>query len=268
MAFLDNLDRKISQLGQGAMQKTKNVSDSVRLSSAVKEEENKQMEIFRQMGSYYYRMYANQAEGQMKAWCDSVKASQAVIAQYQEQLKILKGVTYCPNCNAEVPLTSAFCSNCGAKMVPQTPVAPAVSGRVCPACGSPVEEGQRFCTNCGSGIPVAPAAPAAPAAPVVPEVSPAAPPAEEYVQEEVRQCGTCGAVLGEGQMYCTNCGSKYEEPQAAPVYEEVPAAPVFEEVPAAPVYEEPAAPAANVCPTCGKELKEGQMFCTNCGTRL
>lgn len=152
MAILDNLDKKISQFGQDALQKTKNVSESVRITSAMKEEENKQMEIFRQMGSYYYRTYADQAEGQMKAWCDSVEESQEVIRQYQEQLKVLKGVTYCPNCNAEVPLTSAFCSNCGAKMVSQVSAAPVPEGNACPACGSPVEEGQLFCTNCGTRL--------------------------------------------------------------------------------------------------------------------
>ena len=36
MAFLDNLDRKITSLGQGVAQKSKEVTDSVKISAALK----------------------------------------------------------------------------------------------------------------------------------------------------------------------------------------------------------------------------------------
>lgn len=276
MAFLNNLDKKLSEIGQGALKKTRDVSDTVKISGAIKDEESKQMEIFRQMGAYYYHTYSNQADGQMKAWCDAINASQALIKQYQEQLTILKGVAFCPNCNAEVPLTSAFCSNCGAKMVPQTSAAPVHSGRVCPGCGTPASEGQMFCTNCGTRIPA---------------VSAAMP---EPVVQEVRRCRSCGSELAEGQLYCTNCGSKYteqpayasevsitpniaEEPETGegPEIKEEQETPGMPYVMADPVPNPVPEPmteavhtAANRCPNCGKELREGQMFCTNCGTKL
>lgn len=218
MAFLTNLDRRLSEIGQGALKKTKDVSDTVKISSAIKDEENKQMDIFRQIGSYYYRTYAGQADGQMKAWCDSISASQALVKQYQDQLTILKGVAFCPNCNAEVPLTSAFCSNCGSKMVVKPPVVQMNTGKTCPACGAFLSEGQMFCTNCGSRVPETSAGAAVQEVKqdagetagydAIEKTSDAGVLEAEPVQQTARCCPNCGKELGEGQMFCTNCGTK------------------------------------------------------------
>ncbi|WP_207662751.1 zinc-ribbon domain-containing protein, partial [[Ruminococcus] lactaris] len=107
-----------------------------------------------------------------------------------------------------------------------------------------------------------------PAAPVYEE--PAAPAYEEVHIPEVTvpTCVKCGAVLEEGQKFCTVCGTKVEEEPAAPVYEE-PAAPAYEE-PVTPPYEEVHIPEVTVptCVKCGAVLEEGQKFCTVCGTKV
>ena len=75
---------------------------------------------------------------------------------------------------------------------------------------------------------------------------PAAPAYEEVHIPEVTvpTCVKCGAVLEEGQKFCTVCGTK--------------------------VGEEPAAPVQHMqsltCRSCGAALEEGQKFCTKCGT--
>lgn len=50
-------------------------------------------------------------------------------------------------------------------------------------------------------------------------------------------CTKCGAVLGDGQEFCTKCGMPKN------------------------------AAKANVCGKCGTELEEGQAFCSKCGQR-
>ena len=260
MAFFDEMDRKLSQFGQSVSNKSREVSEGMRLSSAIKAEEEKQNNLYREVGKYYFENCAANAEGQLKVLCDQIVASMELTSQYKQQQNVLKGMVSCPNCGAQIPANSGFCNACGSKIEKQVPPAPQPgAGKICPKCQKTVEADALFCTFCGNQFEAQPAAPAyeEPAVPAYEE--PAAPAYEEPA------------------------APAYEEP-AAPVYEE-PAAPAYEE-PAAPAYKEPAAPAYEepvtppyeevhipevtvpTCVKCGAVLEEGQKFCTVCGTKV
>ena len=295
MAFFDEMDRKLSQFGQSVSNKSREVSEGMRLSSAIKAEEEKQNNLYREVGKYYFENCAANAEGQLKVLCDQIVASMELTSQYKQQQNVLKGMVSCPNCGAQISANSGFCNVCGSKIEKQVSPAPQPgAGKICPKCQKTVEADALFCTFCGNQFEAQPAAPAyeEPAAPAYEEPAtpayeePAAPAYEESaapayeepaapayeepaapVYEEpaapayeevhipevtVPTCVKCGAVLEEGQKFCTVCGTKVEEE------------------PAAPVYEEPAAPVQHMqsltCRSCGAALEEGQKFCTKCGT--
>ena len=252
MAFFDEMDRKLSQFGQSVSNKSREVSEGMRLSSAIKAEEEKQNNLYREVGKYYFENCAANAEGQLKVLCDQIVASMELTSQYKQQQNVLKGMVSCPNCGAQISANSGFCNVCGSKIEKQVSPAPQPgAGKICPKCQKTVEADALFCTFCGNQFEAQPAAPAyeEPAAPANEE--PATPANEEPA------------------------APAYEEP-AAPAYEE-PAAPAYEE-PAAPAYEEPAAPAYEevhipevtvpTCVKCGAVLEEGQKFCTVCGTKV
>ena len=343
MAFFDEMDRKLSQFGQSVSNKSREVSEGMRLSSAIKAEEEKQNNLYREVGKYYFENCAANAEGQLKVLCDQIVASMELTSQYKQQQNVLKGMVSCPNCGAQISANSGFCNVCGSKIEKQVSPAPQPgAGKICPKCQKTVEADALFCTFCGNQFEAQPAAPAyeepaapayeepatqayeEPAAPVYEEPAapayeesaapayeepaapayeePAAPVYEESaapayeepaapvyeepaapVYEEpaapayeevhipevtVPTCVKCGAVLEEGQKFCTVCGTKVEEEPAAPVYEE-PAAPAYEE-PVTPPYEEVHIPEVTVptCVKCGAVLEEGQKFCTVCGTKV
>ena len=260
MAFFDEMDRKLSQFGQSVSNKSREVSEGMRLSSAIKAEEEKQNNLYREVGKYYFENCAANAEGQLKVLCDQIVASMELTSQYKQQQNVLKGMVSCPNCGAQIPANSGFCNACGSKIEKQVPPAPQPgAGKICPKCQKTVEADALFCTFCGNQFEAQPAAPAyeEPAVPAYEE--PAAPAYEEPA----------------APAYEEPAAPVYEEP-AAPAYEE-PAAPAYEE-PAAPVYEEPAAPAYEevhipevtvpTCVKCGAVLEEGQKFCTVCGTKV
>ena len=260
MAFFDEMDRKLSQFGQSVSNKSREVSEGMRLSSAIKAEEEKQNNLYREVGKYYFENCAANAEGQLKVLCDQIVASMELTSQYKQQQNILKGMVSCPNCGAQISANSGFCNVCGSKIEKQVSPAPQPgAGKICPKCQKTVEADALFCTFCGNQFEAQPAAPAyeEPAAPAYEE--PATPANEEPA----------------APAYEEPAAPAYEEP-AAPAYEE-PAAPVYEE-PAAPVYEEPAAPAYEevhipevtvpTCVKCGAVLEEGQKFCTVCGTKV
>ena len=287
MAFFDEMDRKLSQFGQSVSNKSREVSEGMRLSSAIKAEEEKQNNLYREVGKYYFENCAANAEGQLKVLCDQIVASMELTSQYKQQQNVLKGMVSCPNCGAQISANSGFCNVCGSKIEKQVPPAPQPgAGKICPKCQKTVEADALFCTFCGNQFEAQPAAPAyeepaapayeEPAAPVYEEPAapvyeePAAPAYEEVHIPEVTMptCVKCGAVLEEGQKFCTVCGTKVEEEPAAPVYEE-PAAPAYEE-PVTPPYEEVHIPEVTVptCVKCGAVLEEGQKFCTVCGTKV
>lgn len=130
----------------------------------------------------------------------------------------------------EAPAGSVFCSNCGAAMPRGT--------KFCTACGTKLEQPAPVQTYVAAPA-TAPVAPAAPVTPVydyeqvmpvneepasveetVPEMFQDAPEVQEttnWVEEPVeaevpigRFCSNCGAQLQPEDMFCTECGTKYE----------------------------------------------------------
>lgn len=158
MAFYDNLDEKLARLGRSIVRKVKGTCRSISLSRKIRQEERKQKEIFLEMGRYYYQYYGPEAEGQMKIWCDAIWNNKTMVIQYQGQKRLIKGVTYCPECRKEIPEHSKYCNHCGAR-VPEkeetrrSDMSAPFSGKVCPKCGAVSREGFVFCSNCGSRLP-------------------------------------------------------------------------------------------------------------------
>ncbi|MDG6914869.1 MAG: zinc ribbon domain-containing protein, partial [Nitrososphaerota archaeon] len=66
------------------------------------------------------------------------------------------GTRSCPSCGSLVPMSSAFCPNCGATMsAPQAqPAKPgqAAGPKFCPNCGAALAGGPKFCPNCGAKV--------------------------------------------------------------------------------------------------------------------
>lgn len=246
MAMLDDMDKKISGWFNAGAGKAKDMSESLKISGLIREEENKQTELYKQIGQFYFENCAEQAEGQLKEWCSNVAASKAQVMQYKEQLRILKGTVGCPNCGAEVPSNSAFCNVCGTKIeVPRRKT----KGKVCPNCGAVADTGATFCTTCGTKLP---------------DDEPIYTPPVEKVQE--LYCPGCHAVVEEGQAFCTKCGTRIQS-LATPVspMEEVESMEPVQAEKEIPPIEEVKIPQRRTCPRCGAELEVEQMFCTSCG---
>lgn len=75
----------------------------------------------------------------------------------------------CPECGAQVPADSRFCTACGASLSGAT-------GATCAKCGAKLAPGAKFCAECGTPV--------------------------------VSACPKCGAKLAPGAKFCAECGQK------------------------------------------------------------
>lgn len=258
MSFLDDLDKKLNQLGQGAVKKTKGATDSMRLTSMLREEENKQNALYKQMGMYFYDTYGSVAEGPLKDLCDHITASKQTIENLQKQISIVKGVKFCPSCHAEFPANTMFCNRCGTRLpelVQPQMKQPVVNGRVCLKCGTPLSPGQLFCTHCGNKVA---------------DDSPSVMPVSEPEQSEVPFEDTVDAqpVFEEEPI---DILSQNENVQAeAEMFEEARENSIQLQAPSEEVtpFEPIAVEQKKICPSCGMAAEDEQVFCIHCGTRL
>ena len=93
-------------------------------------------------------------------------------------------------------------------------------------------------------------------------------------------CGKCGAQMADGELFCGECGTKYDEPVSAPavqtqaeIPEQVPpqSAPMQAQSPAQAAAPDQTAPAGQTprggsCTKCGVPVPSGTRFCPKCGT--
>lgn len=151
MGFLDNISKTISDVGQSTIQKGKDIADVAKYNSLINEEEKRITGIYEQIGKRYVEEFGETPAEAFTEHMDALKTSKDKIADYQQKLKDLKGISICPACGAEVPNGSLFCAACGTKMVTPS-VVPAENGKVCSKCGAIVSEGSKFCTSCGQPV--------------------------------------------------------------------------------------------------------------------
>lgn len=159
MAFFEDIGKKITQTGQDAITKTKNMTESARLSGMISDEDKKITQMLTEIGKMYYNLNNEDPGDEYASYVSAIKESIAKKTQFSDQIKKLKGVEKCPNCGQDVPHGVAFCSACGnsIKTTPQQaePVPDAQPGEPaarCPKCGAALAENARFCVGCGEKI--------------------------------------------------------------------------------------------------------------------
>jgi len=187
MAFFEGVGRKISQSGQAAAQKAKNMAETVRLNGLIADEEKRISAAYLQIGKAYCESLGENPGEPFARPAAEIADAKAKIAAYAAQLDQIKGTARCPKCGAEVSSGARFCNSCGSPLNVQ-PSRPAETGAVCAKCGAKLAAGELFCTNCGSRAEE-------PAPEPVPE------PAE-------RACPACGAKAAADAVFCPECGQK------------------------------------------------------------
>ena len=182
MAFFDDLGKKITQVSQSAVQKTKDITEIAKYSALVSDEEKKIKDLYSEIGKLYVQLHADETEGQLGEKVAAVKEAEKKIEEYNQTIKELKGYVRCEKCGAEVQNNMSFCSACGNPMAKPEPVVDENLVK-CSACGNMVEKTMRFCTKCGNPMGAA-------------------------QQPQNKCCPNCGKAVDTDAAFCTECGTK------------------------------------------------------------
>lgn len=195
MAFLDDLSKKITQAGQTAVQKTKDVTDVARLNGVVSEEEKKINNYYYQIGKLYVAMHVSDYEADFEGMITAIRESEQKIADSRQQIQDIKGVVRCEKCGAEVSTNFDFCSSCGAPMPKRADAADANMVK-CSGCGQMVPKNMRFCISCGKRMGD------------IAQAQPAAAEVQPPVVQMSNKCPNCGTEMSADSVFCTCCGTK------------------------------------------------------------
>ncbi len=132
----------------------------------LKELEEKEKEIFAQLGRQVYEVGGREAYPEAGVQLEALAANRVQIQQRMNQLKEEKEARECaeaqaaaereaaeasrtcPNCGAVNPEGGKFCCDCGTRLPEAAPPQP--KKRFCTSCGTEIAEGMKFCSACGT----------------------------------------------------------------------------------------------------------------------
>lgn len=191
MAFFDNLGKKISQAGQDALQKTREMADMAKINSMIADEEKRINNIYYQIGKMYAVLHLDDYENCFSSLMDSLNESENKIENLKVKIQELKNVSKCVHCGAEVSATAKYCNACGNAITNNSVDVFQDSNMIkCDSCGNMIKKDMNFCTKCGT--------------PIVHTVD------STNIIDDAKSlaCPQCGAGLSEDSAFCTECGTK------------------------------------------------------------
>lgn len=116
MAFFSKLTETISDTSKVVAQKAKDVAEITKLNNQISNEEDRINAAYIAIGKRFFEENAGEVSEAYISNFSIINDSKAKIRQYQDQIKVIKGVSVCSNCGAEVPMGAAFCNACGSKV--------------------------------------------------------------------------------------------------------------------------------------------------------
>jgi len=119
MAFLDDLQKTVTDAAYYTAKKTSELTGAARVKFNIKAEEVRLKSTFAKIGSLFY---SAEREGldhteEIATLITQADKINGDIAAYKEKLAELRKANTCSACGGKVSKSASFCPNCGAKIV-------------------------------------------------------------------------------------------------------------------------------------------------------
>ncbi len=153
MALFNGINKKITSTTQNIVRGTKDFTDTARFQAMIDDEKAQIEGLLSQIGKLYVETNGFDPETPLGKLCIAARAAKERIAQYEQEIRRIKGLKRCPACGTDAPLNSIFCGECGTKIEthPETTEEMAKK-QCCTGCGAQLEGDVAFCTACGQKI--------------------------------------------------------------------------------------------------------------------
>ncbi|MBQ8687088.1 MAG: zinc-ribbon domain-containing protein [Ruminococcus sp.] len=193
-SFFDKLANKVNELGNKVVEKTTTSTENIRLTTSIKDEERQIANAYQEIGKKYRELCGANPAPEFAAFLEDIEKRELLITEYRKKIQQNRGRMNCESCGNEIECTAVFCAKCGAK----NPVAEEIAKAKAEA------EAKAAAEAAAKAAAEAQAAAEAAAAPTV-EAAEAVAPAVA-----LKTCANCGTVIAEGNVFCTNCGTRQD----------------------------------------------------------
>ena len=105
MPFFEDIGKKISNMGQTAVEKTKCSTETLRLNNQIREEQRLCKDLYQQIGQQYAQQYETNPDPAFESLMKQLHDAQERITSYQEQIQIKKAAV-------SQPQQSAYSTGC------------------------------------------------------------------------------------------------------------------------------------------------------------
>ncbi len=113
MAFWDQVKDTVSKSSKTVSEKTKQFTTIAKLNVSISNEESSLKEAYMNIGRKYYELHKEDLNSPYYEELQAIRQGLDRIHNYKEQIKELKGMSFCSNCGENIPKDSRFCNHCG-----------------------------------------------------------------------------------------------------------------------------------------------------------
>lgn len=116
-SFFENIKTAIKKAGRTVSDKTREVTQSAKLSAEINGAKANMENAFAELGKKYYSISGSSPDPELAELCSKIDGFKKVIAEKELELKKVKGERICHECGKTVTdKTAVFCPFCGMKM--------------------------------------------------------------------------------------------------------------------------------------------------------
>lgn len=153
MGFFDDLSKKVAETTNNFQETTNKIERENKCKKAIKENDAKIEKLYLEIGKKVYELDFKDEE--LINFVSEKKMEIGAISKENQDLKkeilTLNNKKICPNCNAEIDMSTTFCPQCGKEQEKVVIKENIPKGkRKCTGCGEIIDDKNVFCPKCGT----------------------------------------------------------------------------------------------------------------------